>query len=44
MCSRLVNDHRSYIALEKLAVDPKRRKYSEFKDVVSLVLLDVPFY
>lgn len=41
----LVKDDRSHIALEKLAVDPERRKYSEFKDVFRLlVLLEVPFY
>ena len=42
---RLVKDDRLYIALQKLAVDPDRRKYSEFKDVLRLlVLLEVPFY
>ena len=35
---RLVKDHRAYIALEKLAVDPEQRKYSEFKDVLCLLV------
>ena len=43
--ARLVKDHHAYIALEKLAVDPGRRKYSEFKDVLRLLVLsDGLFY
>ena len=39
---RVVKDHPASSALEKLAVNPWWRKYSEFKDVSHLlVLLDV---
>ena len=42
--ARLVKDHRAYIALEKLAVDSERRKYSEFKDVLCLLVLSDLFF
>ena len=44
MHARLVKDHRAYIALEKLAVDSERRKYSEFKDVLCLLVLSDLFF
>lgn len=36
---RLVKDHPASSALEKLAVNPWWRKYSEFKDVSHLLVL-----
>ena len=44
MHARLVEDHRAYIAPEKLVVDPERRKYSEFKDVFCLLVLSDLFF